>query len=172
MKAFVEAQFAYCPLIWIFHSRKVNSKINHLQERSFRITYNDYINPSKDLLKKDSSFKIYHKNTQSLAIELFKVGKRIAYPILCDIFPRRSLDYNLRSQTDFSVSQFNTTHFGLNSIRFFASKTWNMFPLEFKDLNDVQMFKSDNKTWEPRQCECTLYLLYVHSIDYVNINTS
>ena len=46
-----------------------------------------------------------------------------------------------------------------------------MFSLEFKDLNDVQMFKSDNKKWEPRQCKCTLYLPYMGSIGYVNINT-
>ena len=88
----------------MFHSRKVNSKIDHLQERSFRIAYNDYINSPKYLLKKDSSFEIFHKNTQSLAIKLSKVGKGIAYPISCDIFPNRSLDYNLRSPTDFSVS--------------------------------------------------------------------
>ena len=39
MKTFVESQFGYCPLIWMFHSRKVNSKIYHLQGRSLRIVY-------------------------------------------------------------------------------------------------------------------------------------
>ena len=28
MKAFVTLQFAYCPLIWMFHSRRINHKIN------------------------------------------------------------------------------------------------------------------------------------------------
>ena len=28
MKSFVTSQFSYCPLIWMFHSRRVNSKIN------------------------------------------------------------------------------------------------------------------------------------------------
>lgn len=36
----------------------------------------------ENLLKKDSPFKIHHENTQSLAIELFKVFKGIANPIL------------------------------------------------------------------------------------------
>ena len=26
MKTFVESQFGYCPLIWMFHSKKINSK--------------------------------------------------------------------------------------------------------------------------------------------------
>ena len=33
MKAFFIAQFSYCPLTWMFHSRKLNSKINKLHER-------------------------------------------------------------------------------------------------------------------------------------------
>ena len=126
MKTFFESQFGYFPLIWMFHSRKVNSKINHLQERSLRIVYIDYIAAFEDLLKKDNSFKIHNKNILSLAIELFKVKKGIANPILCDIFPLRPIDYNLRSQTSFSVSSVNTTHVGLNSLQYFASKVWNM----------------------------------------------
>ena len=65
MKAFVESQFGFCSLIWMFHSRKVNSKVNHSQERSSRIVYNCYITSFEDLLKKDNSFKIDHKNIQS-----------------------------------------------------------------------------------------------------------
>ena len=126
----------------MLHSRKLNSKINHLQEWSLRIVYHDYITSFEDLLKRDSSFKIHHKNIQSLATELFKVKKGIANPILCDIFPLRSIDYNLRSQVDFSVGSVNTTHFGLHSLRCFASKVWNMVPLELKNLSDIEIHKS------------------------------
>ena len=55
MKTFVESQFVYCPLIWMFRSRRVNSKINHLQELCLRIIYNDYITLFEDLLKKENS---------------------------------------------------------------------------------------------------------------------
>ena len=41
MKAFIESQFGYCPLVWMFHSRSLNNKINRIQERALRITYND-----------------------------------------------------------------------------------------------------------------------------------
>ena len=33
MKAYFMAQFSYCPLIWMFHSRTVNNEINKLHER-------------------------------------------------------------------------------------------------------------------------------------------
>ena len=30
LKAFIESQFQYCPLIWMFHSRALNTRINKL----------------------------------------------------------------------------------------------------------------------------------------------
>ena len=41
MKIFIESQFGYCHSIWMFHSIGLNNKINHIQERTLRITYND-----------------------------------------------------------------------------------------------------------------------------------
>ena len=58
MKAFVESQFGYCPLIWMFHSRELNNKINRIHERALRITYKDKSPTFQELLKKDNSLGI------------------------------------------------------------------------------------------------------------------
>ena len=34
MKSFFCSQFGYCPLVWMFHSKKLNNRINNLQEVS------------------------------------------------------------------------------------------------------------------------------------------
>ena len=49
---FIELQFGYCLLIWVFHSRGANNKINYLHEWSLRIVYKDNISSFRDLLKK------------------------------------------------------------------------------------------------------------------------
>ena len=36
LKAFVELQFGYCTLTWMFHGRRANSKINHIHERAIQ----------------------------------------------------------------------------------------------------------------------------------------
>ena len=41
MKAFIESQFSYCPLIWMYHSRELNHKINRLHKRALKLVYND-----------------------------------------------------------------------------------------------------------------------------------
>ena len=88
LKTFIESQFGYCPLIWMFHSRRVNNKINHLHERSLRIVYKDNYSSYVDLLAKDKSFTIHQKNIQSLAIELFKVKRNLSNVIMCNILKR------------------------------------------------------------------------------------
>ena len=86
MKSFIEAQFGYCPLIWMFCGRAANNKINHIHEHSLRIVYNDYISSFKDLLRREKTFTIHHRNIQSLAIELFKVMNNISNTIISELF--------------------------------------------------------------------------------------
>ena len=61
MKIFIESQFNYCPLIWMFHSRTINNKINGLHERALRIVYSDFKSTFESLLIKDNSFSILFK---------------------------------------------------------------------------------------------------------------
>ena len=44
MKLSVKAQFGYCGLVLMFHSRELNRKINHIHKRSLRIVYTDHNN--------------------------------------------------------------------------------------------------------------------------------
>ena len=141
MKLFVEAQYGYCPLAWIFHGRKLNRKIDHIHERSLRIVYKDYNSSFNDSLKKDKSVCIHHRNIQSLPIELFKVKEYLSNTIMSDIFPALVLNYNLRSQTDFFKNTANATKFGLNSLRYFASSVWSMITIEIKDSSSDKMLR-------------------------------
>ena len=78
---------------------------------------------------------------QTLAIELFKVKSNISNTILNNIFMTRNLNYNLRSQNNFIKPFVRTTKFGLNSLRAFASKVWDMVPSEIKVTNNLDEFK-------------------------------
>ena len=55
MKTFVISQFNYCPLVWMFHSRKLNHRINSINERALRVTFQDYKFTFFQLLQKDNS---------------------------------------------------------------------------------------------------------------------
>ena len=73
MNAFISSQFSYCPLIWMCHSRSLNSRINRIHERALRIVYKDNDLSFDSLLEKSGSVRIHHRNLQILATEIYKV---------------------------------------------------------------------------------------------------
>ena len=64
MNAFIFSQFGYCPLVWMFRSKKLNNRINNIHERALRIVYRDYKSTFKQLLKQNKSVSIYQRNLQ------------------------------------------------------------------------------------------------------------
>ena len=68
MQAYFYAQFSYSPLVWMFHSRRINTRINNFDFRALRIVYLE--SSFEELLRKDSSVTIHHRNLQLLAIEI------------------------------------------------------------------------------------------------------
>ena len=73
MNAFFNAQLNYCPLTWMFHSRKLNNKIKRTHEKCLRIVYNDNTPSYEELLEIDNSISGHHRNMQILATELYKI---------------------------------------------------------------------------------------------------
>ena len=71
MKIFIDSQFNYCPLAWMFHSWQLNTKINKLHERALRIAYLAF-QQSLDL---DKFYYTHHRNLQNLAVEMYKIKK-------------------------------------------------------------------------------------------------
>ena len=92
MKSFTEAQFGYCQLIWMFHTRELNRKVNHIHQRALRIVYRGNSSSFTEVLKKDNSVCIHYRNIESLAIQLYKVKHILSDSPILDIFPLRSVD--------------------------------------------------------------------------------
>ena len=55
LNAFITSQFSYAPVVWMFHSRKLNNRINHIHEMAMRLVYKDYTSSFDELLFKDNS---------------------------------------------------------------------------------------------------------------------
>ena len=68
MKAFRNAQFGYCPLVWMFHSRTLNYRINKLHERALCIVFKNNNATFDELLKLDGSVTVHERNIQTMAI--------------------------------------------------------------------------------------------------------
>ena len=98
----------------MFYSRTTNNKINKLHERALRLVYDDYLSAFEELLEKDNSFTVHHYNIQTLCIELYKVFSGQSQTIFSDLFERKNINYNLRSQPDFVIPQVKSVYKGSN----------------------------------------------------------
>ena len=87
MNAFIASQFGYCPVVWMFHSRMLNNRINKIHERALSIVYKDLSSTFEQLLQKDGSFTIHERNIQALAIELYKIINGISPDIMKQVPP-------------------------------------------------------------------------------------
>ena len=100
LNSFVTAQFNYCPLIWMCHSRTLNKKINRIHERALRIVYNDYKSNFKELLERDHSFTNHERNIQYLDIEAYTVKNGLSPVIMNDVFQfGKNYTYQLRQSS-------------------------------------------------------------------------
>ena len=96
-KAFVESQFKNCPIVWMFHSRRTNSKINRLHERALGIAYDDDVSTFHQLLAMDKFSCTHHQNIQRLLTEIYKVLHDTSGNFLKELFVKRKSTISLRS---------------------------------------------------------------------------
>ena len=88
--------------------------------------------------------------------------------MICNIFETRNLDYNLRSQKDFIRTHVNTSSFGLSSLKYLATKIWDIVPYEIKSVGNINLFKKKIRNWEPKRWHCRLCKQYLHGEGYVD----
>ena len=168
MNTFIESQFSYCPLVWMFnHSRKLNKRINHIHERGLRMVYGDYVSSFGELLKRDESVTTHHRNIQLVAIVMFKVKNGLCPEIMRDLF---QLNEGSNGTTRFVIPKVNTEYMGKLSLRYFGPVVWEtMLPKVYKEINMLGKFKDEIKKWVP-VCKCRLCKTYVKGVGFTEIS--
>ena len=103
MKSFITLQFSYCPSVCMFHSRKLNNKINAIHQKVLSLAYCDKHSTFQQFLEKDNSVSLHHRNLQVLVTEMFKVNMNLSPDLRNDIFIKTTNPYTLQGNGTFSV---------------------------------------------------------------------
>ena len=127
-----KGQFNYCPLLWMFSTRKVNHKINSLDERGLRALLNDETSTFNDMLSKSNDTTIHVKNIQKLMIEFYKYLYGLSALIMKEVFTKRILKYNFRNCRETLSPNSKTKKYGTDKVAYKASQLWIRYQQDIK----------------------------------------
>ena len=152
----------------MFCTRRINNKIDLIHERALRLVYDDYTTSFSELLRKDNSISIHHRNIHCVAIEMYKV-KMIYLHHLCLKYLSK-IRYETRSGNIFSRPRVKTVKNGETSLQNFGPIVWNdMLPDNMKSCTSLDQFKNVIKTWVPENCPCRLCRDYIPGLGFATI---
>ena len=128
------------------------------------MVYGDYASTFEDILRKDGSVTVHHRNVQLVAVEMFKVKNGMCPEIMKDLFQLRLLS---DGTSKFVIPAVNSEFMGKLSLRYFGPVVWEtMLPNKFKEINVLGQFKEEIKKWVP-DCKCRLCKIYTAGLGFV-----
>ena len=149
---FIISHFSYCPLIWMFCSKKSTKKINAFHERSLRIVWNDYESLYPLSLEEVHKITFHQRCRNSLMIEVYKYLNGYSPDIMNDIFKLRENMYNLWNFHIFQTDNPRSFKYKLDAISYRACQLWQQVPIDNRQAASLALFKNRIKTWKCEDC--------------------
>ena len=91
---FVMSKFNYCPLIWMYHGKTSNNRIDPVQKRALRILHNDFNMSFEVLLSRTDERKVHIKNLQKLMLQIYQCLSEKTPSFMWKFFEKRDINMN------------------------------------------------------------------------------
>ena len=167
--AYINSQLGYYPLVWMFHSRTLNNRINKIHERALHIIYNGSKLTYDELLHKHKPFTIHERNIQALTIEMYKIMNNMSSVIMKVVFPLKEINRHC-SRFQFKSRNVDTVRYGTETIVSSGPKIWSIIPTDMKNATSFLEFKRKIRKWKPALCPCRPCKLYVAGVWCVGLD--
>ena len=154
--AFINSQFTYAPLIWMFAGKSSIAKICKIHFRTLQIVYNNYDKSYQDLLNFSNDISIHQKHLRLLAIEVYKSLMNINPEFMWEFFNKNPLQYNLRKGDIVYLPPARSSCYGINSLVFRGSLLWNSLPSNVKQSHNLEEFKLMLRNLGNIHCKCVV----------------
>ena len=110
----------------MFHIRKLNNRINKINECTLKIVFRDYESTFQQLFQQNKSVSIYQRNLQILATEIFKTKNGLTSVTMEDVFRFKNSTHNFGNTETLNRSSVNSVNYGTEKISSLGVKIWKM----------------------------------------------
>ena len=139
--AFINSQFYYAPLIWMFAGKSLISKVQKIHFRTLQVVYNTYEKSYNELLILNRDISIHQKHLHFLATEVYKSVNNLNPQFMWNYFNISTLPYELRKGNKVNLPETRTYRYGINYLLFLGALLWNNLPRNVKESHYVAEFK-------------------------------
>ena len=140
--------------------------------RALRLVYEDYSTSFEELLVKDKSVSIHHRNIQKVAIEMFNVKNDLCPTFISSLFCRTNTQtrYNAAFHSPSVNSVYNGELSFIVQKHNFGPIVWdNMLPPKRKEITTLKKFKLEIKGWAPQNCVYRLCKDYIPKLGFATL---
>ena len=71
--------------------------------------------------------------------------------------------FKLKAENYYKLRQY----YGTESISYLGPKIWDIFPEKLKNIDNLEHFKKEIKTWTPDNCPCRLCKVHIESVGFL-----
>ena len=155
--AFINSQFNYAPLVWMFCRKKRYLKIQKIHDKALTVVYNSNKN-YVELLWNNNEVSIHQIYLRALICEVFESLNNLYPELMWSYFVFKNITYNIRKGPLLRLPAAKSTSYGINSVLFRACLLWNSFPQSIKYSESIAIVKSKAKMKDLGNIDCSCIL--------------
>ena len=125
--AFIDSQFNYAPLTWMFCHKATYLKMQKILHKSLKVIYQSGASYD-DLLQLSNSVSLHQRHLRFLLTKIYKSTGNLNPEFMWSYFKYRKVPYDLRRGPLLSIPPARSTIYGTNSVHFLWSLIWNRLP--------------------------------------------
>ena len=121
LNSFITLYFSYCPIVWMFHSRKLNEGINYIHKRDLRIVSKDFKSSFQELFI-EALWTFITEIYKNLWLESSKLKKCLSPKLMNDVFEFIEKTYSLRTTSRLRSRKIRASKYDIETSSYLGSK--------------------------------------------------
>ena len=106
----------------------------------------------------------YHKTSQVLAMEMYKISNNMFLTIFKNVFAPKVTPHNLHNSVKFKMQEVHGVYIGTETLSHLGRKFWSIVPDKIRQSVSLSDLKSKIKKWTLSNCPCRLCKKYLHHV--------
>ena len=138
----------------MFACKTLINKICKIHHRTLQVVYDDFNKSYDELLELNNDLFIHQRHLCYFLIEVFKSIMNLNPQFMWSYFEEKPMTYNLRDGSKLALPKTKSTRFGINSLQFRGSLSWNDLAVSLKSCQSLNEFKLELKNLGNIHCTC------------------